>query len=81
MKGTEGNDGDAVDGFVRAWDAIPPAERQAFSTVTALCARPDGTVIGPRFPDAVVDAAQSLIIRQAGNRLHIQRALFAEVLS
>jgi N-acetylornithine carbamoyltransferase len=31
--------------------------------------------------DAVVDSPQSLVIRQAGNRLHIQRALFAEVLS
>jgi N-acetylornithine carbamoyltransferase len=31
--------------------------------------------------DAVVDAPQSLVIRQAGNRLHIQRALFSEVLA
>jgi N-acetylornithine carbamoyltransferase len=31
--------------------------------------------------DAVVDAPSSLLIRQAGNRLHIQRALFAEVLA
>lgn len=31
--------------------------------------------------DAVVDAPSSLVIRQAGNRLHIQRALFAEVLA
>jgi ornithine carbamoyltransferase len=31
--------------------------------------------------DAVVDAPNSLVIRQAGNRLHIQRALFAEVLA
>lgn len=30
--------------------------------------------------DAVVDSAGSLIRRQAGNRLHAQRALFAEVL-
>ncbi|MDJ0975544.1 MAG: N-acetylornithine carbamoyltransferase [Planctomycetota bacterium] len=30
--------------------------------------------------DAVVDSAGSLIRRQAGNRLHVQRALFAEVL-
>ena len=30
--------------------------------------------------DAVVDAPRSLILRQAANRLHIQRALFAEVL-
>ncbi|MHC5012395.1 MAG: N-acetylornithine carbamoyltransferase, partial [Planctomycetota bacterium] len=29
--------------------------------------------------DAVVDAPYSLVRRQAGNRLHIQRALFAEV--
>ncbi len=31
--------------------------------------------------DAVVDAPTSLVIRQAGNRLHVQRALFAEVLA
>lgn len=31
--------------------------------------------------DAVVDSPHSLVIRQAGNRLHIQRALFAEVLA
>ncbi len=30
--------------------------------------------------DAVVDAPGSLVVRQAGNRLHIQRALFQEVL-
>ena len=30
--------------------------------------------------DAVVDAVGSLVVRQAGNRLHIQRALFQEVL-
>ncbi len=31
--------------------------------------------------DAVIDSPNSLVIRQAGNRLHIQRALFAEVLA
>jgi N-acetylornithine carbamoyltransferase len=31
--------------------------------------------------DAVVDGPTSLVIRQAGNRLHIQRALFSEVLA
>ncbi len=31
--------------------------------------------------DAVVDGPLSLVIRQAGNRLHIQRALFSEVLA
>jgi N-acetylornithine carbamoyltransferase len=31
--------------------------------------------------DAVVDAPNSLMMRQAGNRLHIQRALFSEVLA
>jgi N-acetylornithine carbamoyltransferase len=31
--------------------------------------------------DAVVDGPQSLVVRQAGNRLHIQRALFSGVLA
>jgi N-acetylornithine carbamoyltransferase len=31
--------------------------------------------------DAVIDGPQSLVVRQAGNRLHVQRALFAEVLA
>lgn len=31
--------------------------------------------------DAVIDGPLSLVIRQAGNRLHIQRALFSEVLA
>ena len=30
--------------------------------------------------DAVVDAASSLVVEQAANRLHVQRALFREVL-
>ncbi len=30
--------------------------------------------------DAVIDAPNSLVIRQAANRLHIQRALFTSVL-
>ncbi len=32
------------------WSQIPPELRQQFSAVTVLCAYPDGTVVGDRFP-------------------------------
>jgi hypothetical protein len=46
----------ALEAFRRHWLAIPEAERGRFSAVTALCADPDGRVVGERFPRDVIDA-------------------------
>jgi glycosyltransferase involved in cell wall biosynthesis len=67
---------DAVEAFVRAWASIPAEQREQFSNVSALCARPDGSVIGPPFPHAVVDTvtvADHLRLRDAAERCGMSR--------
>lgn len=57
--------------FLRAWQAIPEEERDLYSTVVALCGRPDGTLIGRPFPAAVVDGrniAEQLQYLDSGER-------------
>lgn len=43
--------------FKYHWDNIPVSERNAFSTITALCWNEDGSPLGSDFPASVVDAA------------------------
>ncbi len=38
-----------------AWLSIPPERRDRFVGVTGLCARPDGAVVGDRYPRDVLD--------------------------
>ncbi|KRC68944.1 GalNAc(5)-diNAcBac-PP-undecaprenol beta-1,3-glucosyltransferase [compost metagenome] len=47
---------DALAIFKNAWDAIPPARRDSYVAVTGLCARPDGTIVGDRYPQDVFDS-------------------------
>ena len=48
---------DALQILKDAWDNIPPAQRDRYVGVTGLCARPDGVVVGDRFPQDVFDAS------------------------
>lgn len=47
---------DALATFKAAWDAIPPARRDSYVAVTGLCARPDGSIVGDRYPQDVFDS-------------------------
>ena len=47
---------DALAVFKEAWDSIPPARRDSYVAVTGLCARPDGTIVGDRYPQDVFDS-------------------------
>jgi glycosyltransferase involved in cell wall biosynthesis len=46
----------ALERFDHHWSAIPAADRPRFQGVTALCADPDGNVIGTPFPSDPLDA-------------------------
>lgn len=47
---------DALQIFKSVWDSIPPARRDSYVAVTGLCARPDGSVVGDRYPQDVFDS-------------------------
>lgn len=47
---------DALAVLKDAWDGIPPARRDSYVAVTGLCARPDGSIVGDRFPQDVFDS-------------------------
>lgn len=46
---------DALDAMRRVWEGIAPDERARYAAVTGLCARPDGGVVGDRYPQDVMD--------------------------
>ena len=46
----------ALERFAHHWSAIPAPERARYQGVTALCADPQGNVIGTPFPAAPLDA-------------------------
>ncbi|ARP96297.1 glycosyltransferase family 2 protein [Bordetella genomosp. 13] len=46
---------DALDIFREEWNAIPHALRDSYVSVTGLCARPDGSIVGDRYPDDLRD--------------------------
>jgi glycosyltransferase involved in cell wall biosynthesis len=47
---------DALRRMVECWEDIPAGRRGEFANVEGLCADPDGTTIGDRFPEAVLDS-------------------------
>lgn len=47
---------EALERFKHHWDAIPEADREAFSAVTARCRTPDGRPVGDSFPRPVLDS-------------------------
>lgn len=49
-------DKDALASMMSAWYAIPEHERHRYVAITGLCARPDGSIVGDRYPEDVVDA-------------------------
>ncbi len=49
-------DNDALASMMSAWYGIPETERHRYVAITGLCARPDGTIVGDRYPQDVVDA-------------------------
>ena len=55
---------DALHGLHAAWLSIPQGQRHRYGGVTGLCARPDGVIVGDRYPRdvlrrvAVIKAAQ-----------------------
>lgn len=48
---------DALQILHRVWQGIPAGERERYSAVTGLCARPDGSIVGDRYPRDVFDAS------------------------
>jgi glycosyltransferase involved in cell wall biosynthesis len=55
----------ALERFLWHWNNIPEDRRDRFSAVTCLCAYPDGTVVGTRFPNGEhIDSDSVEIVRQ-----------------
>ncbi len=48
---------DALRAMHSVWRGIPPGERARYAAVTGLCARPDGRVVGDKFPRDVMDVS------------------------
>lgn len=49
-------DRDALKKMGEIWGEIAPADRERYVGITGLCVRPDGCIIGDRFPRDVMDA-------------------------
>lgn len=48
------------------WDGIPDEDKPKFAGVTGLCARPDGALVGSRFPRDVFDSDMHSIRQKHG---------------
>ena len=46
---------DALQVMAEVWNSIDPQQRSRFAAVTGLCARPDGKIVGDRYPREVQD--------------------------
>jgi len=46
---------DALETFRRAWEEVPAERRDSYFAVTGLCARPDGRIVGDRYPEGLRD--------------------------
>lgn len=49
-------DKDALAAMMSAWYGIPEADRDRYVAITGLCARPDGKIVGDRYPKDIFDA-------------------------
>ncbi len=49
-------DTNALYNMARAWDEIPPAQRDRYVAITGLCAYPDGRIVGDMYPEDCLDA-------------------------
>ena len=47
---------DALATLRDAWLAIPAESRDGYASVTGLCVRPDGSIVGDRYPQDVMDS-------------------------
>ena len=62
--------------FRRHWQSIPAAERERFSTITALCRHEDGEPCGLDFPAPIIDAAtpaEQMRLKRAAERWGVNR--------
>lgn len=50
-------DPQALAAMASAWYEIPEIERDRYVAITGLCARPDGSVVGDRYPQDIFDAS------------------------
>jgi glycosyltransferase involved in cell wall biosynthesis len=53
---------DALESFSAAWESIPAGDQASFVGVVALCADPEGSVIGTRFPDDPLDTTYTDLV-------------------
>ena len=49
-------DPNALEAMMSTWYEIPEHERHRYVAITGLCARPDGSIVGDRYPQDVIDA-------------------------
>ena len=67
---------DALATMQRLWLEIPQDKRGSFSAVTGLCERPDGTIVGQKYPLDVMDSTpMEMILRYQikGEKFGFQR--------
>ena len=50
-------DTEALASMMSTWYEIPETERDRYVAITGLCARPDGSIVGDRYPQDVFDAS------------------------
>lgn len=50
-------DTEALASMMSTWYEIPEAERDHYVAITGLCARPDGSIVGDRYPRDIFDAS------------------------
>lgn len=50
-------DRDALTAMMETWYGIPEEDRDRYVAITGLCARPDGSIVGDRYPHDVFDAS------------------------
>jgi len=57
---------DTLERLYRVWSGIPPENRDRYSAVTGLCARPDGSIVGGRYPRDRIDGTPEEMLYRYG---------------